>query len=110
MFDAVAGWVTAKAAEIESGYSVNPWIFLGLMTACAPFFYYSIFRLAKGALKKDTRSLATWSTVFLAATALPYLYVLTFGRNLPWWVYAILAVLIAQGVWSLVRRLRGSSP
>jgi len=37
----------------------------------------------------------------------PFLYVLLFGRNLPWWVYGILALLIGQGVFSLVWKLRG---
>jgi len=45
--------------------------------------------------------------VFLAATATPYLYVLLFGRNLPWYVYLILAALLAQGVYSLVKKIRG---
>jgi hypothetical protein len=32
-----------------------------------------------------------------------------FGRNLPWWVYGIIAVLVGQGVYSLVMKLRGKA-
>jgi hypothetical protein len=44
--------------------------------------------------------------VFLGSTAAPFLYVLVFGRNLPWWVYGVIAILLGQGVYSLIRRLR----
>ena len=40
------------------------------------------------------------------ATAAPFVYVLLFGRNLPWWIYVVIGLLIGQGVFSLVRRLR----
>jgi len=33
-------------------------------------------------------------------------YVLFWGRNLPWYVYAAMGLLVAQGVWTLVKRLR----
>jgi hypothetical protein len=36
--------------------------------------------------------------------------VLFFGRNLPWWVYGIIALLIGQGVFSLATKLRGVIP
>ena len=68
-------------------YGVNPVIFLGLIVACAPFFYYSIYRLVRAVAKKEKGRVALWSSVFLAATSLPYLYVLLFGRNLPWYIY-----------------------
>ena len=44
--------------------------------------------------------------IFLLSTVGPYLYVLVAGRNIPWWVYIIIGLLLAQGIWSLVRRLR----
>jgi hypothetical protein len=46
-----------------------------------------------------------WSAVFMVATVLPFLYVMLFGRNIPWWVYALIAALVAQGVWGLVRKM-----
>ncbi len=96
-------WMEATRAQ----YGVNPVVFLVLMVLCAPFFYFSIYRLIRAGVKKDKKSLTAWSTVFLVTTVLPYLYVLLFGHNLPWYVYLILAVLIGHSGWSLYRKLKG---
>lgn len=105
--ESILAWIHEQAAAARAQYSVNPWIFLGLMVACAPFFYYSIYRLVRAVAHKDKGRITLWSSVFLAATATPYLYVLLFGRNLPWYIYLILAALVAQGVYSLVKKIRG---
>ena len=91
---------------VQARHGVNPVVFLALMTACAPFFYYSIYRMARAAAKKNGPQLNVWSSVFLASSALPYLYVLMLGRNMPWYINLILAALLGQGVWSLVKKLR----
>jgi hypothetical protein len=100
--DTIRNW-TRQAREI---YAVDPVIFIVLLTACAPLFYFSIFRLIRAVAKKKTKDLPVWGTIFLASTAIPYLYVLIFGRNMPWWIYIILGLLLAQGAYSLVKRLR----
>jgi hypothetical protein len=106
MVQRIIDFVVAKADTIQTDYSVNPWVFLVLLVACAPFFYFSIYRLARAAVSKDSKSLFTWSSVFLGATSLPYLYVLVFGRNMPWWIYLIFAVLLVQGGATLVKKIR----
>ena len=97
------------AATVSASYGVNPYLFIALTTICAPAFYYSIYRLTKALATGQRRQVSTWSSVFLGAAALPYGYVLVFGRNLPWWIYLILGVLLAQGVVSLVRKLKNRS-
>lgn len=92
--------------SVRIKYGVNPAFFLVLMVLCAPFFYFSIYRLIRAGIQKDKKALTLWSTVFLAATIIPYLYVLFFGHNLPWYVYLILAVLIGHSGWSLVKKLK----
>jgi len=62
----VGEWVKA-AREI---YSVDPVVFVVLLLAMAPIFYYSIFRLVRALAKKNTREIPLWSTIFLAATAI----------------------------------------
>ena len=99
------GWADTIAAR----HGVNPYLFLALTTACAAPFYYSIYRLTKALATRQRQQVPVWSSVFLAAAALPYAYVLVFGRNLPWWIYLILGVLLAQGVVSLVRKLTNRS-
>jgi ABC-type Co2+ transport system permease subunit len=104
--NSILAWIQEQMAAARNEHGVNPVVFLGLMVACAPFFYYSIYRLARATVQRDTKRISLWASVFLAATALPYLYVLFFGRNLPWWIYLVLAVLIGQGVYQLVKKLR----
>ncbi len=89
----------------RENYGVNPVIFLVIYLGSGPFFYYSIFRMVRAMAKRLGNEVMIWSAVFLAATAAPFLYVLFFGRNLPWWIYVIIGLLIGQGVFSLVRRL-----
>ena len=97
------------AATVAANYGVNAYLFIALTTICAPAFYYSIYRLTKALATRQRRQVSAWSSVFLGAVALPYGYVLVFGRNLPWWIYLILGVLVAQGVVSLVRKLTNRS-
>ena len=97
------------AATVSASYGVDPYLFIALTTICAPAFYYSIYRLTKALASRQRRHVSTWSSVFLGASALPYGYVLLFGRNLPWWIYLILGVLLAQGVVALVRKLTNRS-
>jgi len=93
--------------SVRAQYGVNPIVFLILMVLCAPFFYFSIYRLIRAGVKKDAKALTLWGAVFLAATIIPYLYVLFFGHNLPWYVYFILGALIGHSGWSLYKRLKG---
>ena len=93
-----------QAARVN--YGVDPIVFIVIYLASVPFFYYSIFRMARAVARKLAAEVQIWSMIFLAATAAPFIYVLLFGRNLPWWVYVVIALLIGQGVYSLIRRLR----
>jgi fatty acid desaturase len=106
----VVGGVAEVMSAARSRYGVDPIIFLVIYFGSVPFFYYSIFRMARAMLQRRQNDIITWSTVFLASTVAPFLYVLFFGRNLPWWVYLVVALLIGQGVYSLVRRLRRKAP
>jgi len=103
----VVAKVQAWIASTRETYGVDPVVFLVISTINAPFFYYTIYRLVKAVAKRDTARLPLWSTLFLASVVVPYVYVLFWGRNLPWYVYAAMALLVGQGVWTLVKKLRG---
>jgi len=110
-FDSVVlGWIRELMREARDNYGVDPVAFLVIYLVSAPFFYFSIFRMVRALAKGLRNEIMLWSMVFLAATAAPFLYVLLFGRNLPWWVYVVIALLIGQGVFSLVRRLTKKTP
>lgn len=102
----LAGSLQQWAQTIQSRHGVNPWVFLALMTVCAPAFYYSIYRLGRAAVRREAGQLNLWGSVFLAATSLPYLYVIILGRGMPWYIYIVLAALLGQGAWSLLKRTR----
>ena len=101
----ILGEIRELMRAARANYGVDPVGFLVIYLGSVPFFYYSIFRMVRALAKRLQNEVMIWSTVFLAATAAPFLYVLFFGRNLPWWVYVVIALLIGQGVYSLVRRL-----
>jgi hypothetical protein len=99
--------IEALMQTARDNYSVNPVVFLVIYLGSAPFFYYSLFRMTRALAKRLATEVMLWSAIFLCANVAPFLYVLLFGRNLPWWVYGIIALLIGQGVFSLARKLRG---
>jgi hypothetical protein len=103
-------YVISKIEELmqvaRDNYGVNPVVFLVIYLVSVPFFYYSLFRTLRALAKKLGKEVMFWSTIFLCANVAPFLYVLFFGRNIPWWVYGIIALLIGQGVLSLVIKLR----
>lgn len=107
MIQHILDWARGIMDTARLTYGVNPIVFLILLTGCSPFFYFSIYRLVRSIAKKNGREIGIWSAVFLVSTATPYLYVMIFGKNLPIWVYGILALLIGQGVISLIKKLRG---
>jgi hypothetical protein len=103
-------YVISKIDELiqtaRDTYGVNPVVFLGIYLVCVPIFYYSLVRTFRALAKKLGKEVMLWSAIFLCANVAPFLYVLFFGRNIPWWVYGIIALLIGQGVLSLVMKLR----
>lgn len=107
MVEFILSQIQGLMRAARENYSVDPVVFLVIYLGSAPFFYYSLFRMIRALAQKRRSEIMLWSTVFLCATVAPFLYVLFFGRNLPWWVYGIIALLIGQGVFSLVTKLRG---
>jgi hypothetical protein len=102
VIERVQAWIAAT----RQTYGVDPVVFLVISTVNAPFFYYAAYRLVKAAAKRDTKRLPLWATLFLAAVVVPYVYVLFWGHNLPWYIYVAMGLLVGQGVWTLVRKLR----
>ena len=85
---------------------MNPYIFVAIVAVCFPFFYFSLYRLAKSVAKRRMQQAGLWGLILLFAAIGPYIYVLIFGRNLPWWVYLIIGALVIQGGVSLMKRLK----
>jgi len=102
-------FILGKAREImemaRTQYGVNPIVFLVMYVGMAPFWYYTIYRTIRAVARKNGRDMMLWGAICLVVTVAPYVYVLIFGRNMPWWIYIIVGLLVAQGIYSLVRKL-----
>ena len=105
MIEFIVTKFNALGKQALDQYGVNPAIFLVIYLISTPFFYYSLFRVVQAFAKKRGKEALVWGTVFLCATIAPFMYVLFFGKNLPWWVYGIIALLIGYGIFSLIRKL-----
>ncbi len=102
----ILDWVGKQMTAAREIYGVDPVVFLALLFGASPVFYFSIYRMVRAVAKRRLNEVTVWSMIFLLSTVAPYLYVLVAGRNIPWWVYIIIGLVVAQGIWSLVRRLR----
>jgi len=109
MIQFVLARIEALMRAARDNYSVDPVVFLLIYLVSAPVFYYSLFRMIRALARRLGKEAVLWSGVFLCAVVAPFLYVLFFGRNLPWWVYGVIALLIGQSVLSLAMKLRGKS-
>ena len=108
MIDYIISKIGKLAQTARDNYGVDPVVFLVIYLVCTPIFYYSLFRTLRALAKKLGNEVMLWSTIFLCTNVAPFVYVVIFGRNIPWWVYGIIALLVGQGVFSLFRKLRRS--
>lgn len=67
-------------------WHINPWIYVGLLFATLFHYYKGWFEIARGAVRRDKATLARGIALNRSMWAIPYLYVLIFGRGYPWWV------------------------
>jgi hypothetical protein len=106
MFDYIISQLNQIAQAARENYGVDPVVFLIIYLASVPVFYYSLFRTLRALARKLGNELMLWSAIFLCANITPFLYVILFGRNIPWWVFGLMALLIGQGILSLIMKLR----
>lgn len=106
MFEYIISRINEISTAARENYGVNPIVFLVIYLASVPVFYYSLFRTLRALAGKRGNEIMLWSAIFLCANIAPFLYVIIFGRNIPWWVFGIIALLIGQGVLSFIMKLR----
>jgi hypothetical protein len=109
MIQFVLGRIQALMQASRDTYRVDPVVFLVIYLISVPVFYYSLLRTIRAIARGLGKEAMRWSAVFLCAIVAPFLYVLLFGRNLPWWVYGIIGLLIGQGVLSMALKVRKKS-
>lgn len=90
--------------SLGARYGVNPFIFGGIYIGAIPFFSLSIGWLIRNYRRGKSIALPTMTALFFFVSA--YIYLIIAGRNVPWWVYGIVVLLIVYGAFSTVRKVR----
>ena len=100
MWEAFTEWFLSLGDQ----YGVNPIIFGSIYVGAIPFFTVSIARLVRNLRRKKSIVLPALSASFFFISA--YLYLLIAGRNIPLWVYAFIAAMVAFGIYSTIKKVR----
>ncbi|MEP1152114.1 MAG: FAD-dependent oxidoreductase [Balneola sp.] len=85
-------------------YGVNPIIFGSIYVGAIPFFTLSLGWLVKNYRKGKSIVLPALSTTLFFISA--YLYLIIAGKNVPWWVYAVVVLLVVGGGYSTIKKIR----
>lgn len=100
MWNSFVEWFLSLGAE----YGVNPFIFGGIYIGAIPFFSLSIGWLIRNYRRGKSIALPAMIALFFFVSA--YLYLIIAGRNVPWWVYGAVVLMIAYGAFSTIRKIR----
>lgn len=90
--------------NLGANYNVNPYIFGGIYVGAIPFFTLSVGRIIYNYKKGKSIVLPSLSAGFFFVSA--YLYLMIAGRNVPWWVYGLIILLVAYGAYSTFRKIK----
>ena len=85
-------WENIKNYYITLGknYHVDPIIFLGIHIIATPLFVLSVAWLLRNYHRKKEIIFPSLVSVFIFNAA--NIYLVLFGKNIPWWIYAVLAL------------------
>jgi len=103
-------FVQAWFLDLGARYGVNPVLFGAIYVGEIPFFTLSVAWVVRNLRRGGSIVVPALAASFFFVSA--YLYLLVAGRNIPWWVYGVLAAMVAVGARSAVRKIRAraSSP
>jgi 4-hydroxybenzoate polyprenyltransferase len=94
---AINDWFLGLGAQ----YGVNPYIFGAIYVGAIPFFLASVAWMVRRKRAGRSITVPVLCAGFCFVSA--YLYLAIAGRNIPAWVWAFLAVLIAFAAYSTIR-------
>lgn len=89
--------------SLGAEYGVDPVIFGSIYIGAIPFFSLSVAWIVRNVRRGRPIPLPVISASFWFVSA--YLYLLVAGHGIPPWVYAFIAVVIAFGAYSTVRKI-----
>ena len=99
-------WETVQEWFFSLGenYGVKPLIFGAIYVGAIPFFSFSVGWLIRNYRKGKSVALPALSAMFFFISA--YIYLIFAGKNVPFWVYGIVILLVVFGVWSTIKKVR----
>lgn len=99
-------WEAIKDYYITIGknYHVDPIIFLGIHVVDTPLFVLSVAWLVKNYRRKKSILWPVIVSVFIFNAA--NIYLVLFGKNIPWWIYTILAVTTIISSYFSIKKIR----
>lgn len=99
-------WADAKTwfLSIGENYGVDPVVFGAIYVGAIPFFLASIAWLVRRQRARKSIALPVLCAGLCFISS--YIYLAIVGRNIPVWVWGVLGVLIAYGVWSTARDIQ----
>ena len=99
-------WEIIKEWFLNLGgkYRVNPYIFGSIYIGAIPFFFLSLSWTIRKIKRKKPIVLPVLLTGAFFISA--YLYLIIAGKNIPLWVYVFIAMMIAYGIYSTVRKIK----
>ncbi len=100
MWEAFVDWFFSLGAD----YGVNPFVFGGIYIGAIPFFSLSVGWIIRNYRKGKSIAVPAMFALFFFISA--YLYLIIAGRNVPWWVYAVVILMVAYGAFSTVRKIQ----
>jgi hypothetical protein len=106
MWESIVDWFLGLGAE----YGVDPVIFGSISVGAIPFFWASVAWLVRNLQQEKPIVLPVIATSLCVLSA--YIYLFIAGEELPLWVYAAVAALIAYSAystWTTVRQRTAST-
>ena len=90
--------------ELGVEHNVSPVLFAILYVASLPPYMGSMVWAVQNHRTQKAVALPIMSTLFFFI--LPALYVLIFGKNVAWWVYLIIMLMIGYGSYSVYKKFK----
>ncbi len=88
---------------LGNAYGVNPIIFGSIYVGAIPLFTLSVAWLIRNFRRDKSIVLPAITSVGFFVSA--YVYLIIAGKNVPWWVYAIMLGIVTYGSWTTYKNI-----
>ncbi|MBC7555334.1 MAG: hypothetical protein H7195_00010 [Chryseobacterium sp.] len=90
--------------SLGTKYNVNPYIFGGINIGAIPFFSLFLYQTIRRIKNKKPFVFSALLTGFFFVSA--YLYLIIVGKNIPFWVYIFIVIMVIFGVYSTLKKIK----